>query len=435
MTARGASLRNAAVRGTSRLTSRGWGLFATAAVCAALAYGSGRVELLYAACFAALVTGCSLLVVRIRSLRLDVTRTFTPHVVSENMRVTVHVDVANRSHSRTTPATWTDRLPWPPGVAGPGRLPALSPQGRGYTIRGSSTRLEYTVRPPQRGIFDIGPFEVEHGDPFAIARSNATLDGAQKLIVTPAISDLGDSAQLEASGDGQARLLQRHAFGNDDDLMTREYRRGDALRRVHWRASARHGELMVRQEEQRGFPEARLLLDTRRDGYRDAWSDLGLEHGRSESFEWAVRMFASIGVKLHRSGYLVRLIETAPTQIAPIGDPGQGAGADFDFLVSLAGVELLWSSDAGTPGDLSSTEEAMTSSVFAVLAEPDATTLSWICSQRRPYEAGVAFVIGRSDRAVEALASAGWTTVQAQVTDDPIDVWADSAAWRTGGAA
>ena len=45
--------------------------------------------------------------------------------------------------------------------------------------------------------------------------------------------------------------------------MTREYRHGDPMRRVHWAATARHGELMVRQEESVTTPEATIILDQR----------------------------------------------------------------------------------------------------------------------------------------------------------------------------
>ena len=49
--------------------------------------------------------------------------------------------------------------------------------------------------------------------------------------------------------------------------MTREYRHGDPMRRVHWAATARHGQLMVRQEESVTTPEATIVLDSRLSAY------------------------------------------------------------------------------------------------------------------------------------------------------------------------
>ena len=46
-------------------------------------------------------------------------------------------------------------------------------------------------------------------------------------------------------------------------MSTREYRYGDDLRKVHWRATARTGQLMVRLEERPWRAQATLLLDTR----------------------------------------------------------------------------------------------------------------------------------------------------------------------------
>src|SRR5690606_18569135 len=127
----------------------------------------------------------------------------------------------------------------------------------------------------RRGLYAIGPFVVEHEDPFGMAVSTIALGDPDRLVVIPALTDLSEGGPSLADGDGAAQLVQRKPAGNDDDLSTREYRPGDALRRVHWRASARHGELMVRQEEHRSLPDARIIVDTRRRGYPDATTDHG----------------------------------------------------------------------------------------------------------------------------------------------------------------
>ncbi len=80
----------------------------------------------------------------------------------------------------------------------------------------------------------------------------------------------------------------------DDDVIPRAYRNGDELRRVHWRSTARYGELMVRREEQRWQDRAVLLLDSRRSAHTGS--------GPSSSFEFAVSAAASVGVHLARQG-------------------------------------------------------------------------------------------------------------------------------------
>ena len=75
-------------------------------------------------------------------------------------------------------------------------------------------------------------------------------------------------------------------------MVPRAYRDGDELRRVHWRSTARYGELMVRREEQRWRNRAVLFLDTRQNGHGG--------RGPASSFEYAISAAASIGVHLAR---------------------------------------------------------------------------------------------------------------------------------------
>lgn len=413
-------------------------MIAASVVCVLIAYGSNLSAMLYAAGFLAVLPTVSLVMVRMRRRRLSVVRAFSPSLVPAGSIATVDLAVRNLSVSRSGPAVWADRIPWRPGTAGPGELPSLAGSLPGYVNSSAAATLRYTVRPPFRGVFNIGPLEVEYTDPFGLAAGSASLGGIQPLSVVPIVIPLGGGGPSILAGDGTARLAQRRAAGNDDDLMTREYRSGDALRRIHWRASARHGELMVRQEEQRTYPEARILIDTRKYGYRDEFADLGNDDSGSGAFEWAVRMVASLGVHLHRTGFLVQVLETGPAQITPLGDANQGAGQDIDFLISLAGLRL---SDAPLPGAglIRGEEQAegLPGPIFAVVADPDLATLHWIAAQRRPFELGVAFVLGRrSASAFDALSAAGWTCVPVRETDDPALAWASISRFTgqaTGG--
>lgn len=419
------------VRGSAtRLTGRGWLLLVAAVVCVMVAYVQGRSGLLYSAGFLAALPLFALVLVRVRRLRLSVERTFTPEVIAAGEPAVVDLSVLNLSPSASNPATWADHLPWAPGTAGPGQLPSLGAAARGYTVASSALHLGYSLRPPRRGIYRIGPLSVEYGDPFGLVTGRAALGGVQPLFVTPAVSSLGEGGPLVSAGEGAARLIQRHAAGNDDDLMTREYRSGDALRRVHWRASARHGELMVRQEEQRTYPEARLIVDTLADGYVGTWS-LGEDEdgGANAAFEWAVRMVASLGVHLHRAGFLVEVSETARRQIGSLGDGSQGLGQDVDFLRSLAGVRLMRANEKITTIEDDGPMGGMAGPVFAVLSHPRPEVLAWIRMQRRPSELGVAFVVGNHpEAAVDALAAAGWVCVPASASQDPAEAWANVSA-------
>ena len=77
-------------------------------------------------------------------------------------------------------------------------------------------------------------------------------------------------------GDGRQRSL---ALAGEDDVIPRGYRYGDDLRRVHWRSTARYGELMVRREEQPQRARCTVLLDTRGIAYAGRGPGLGLRVG------------------------------------------------------------------------------------------------------------------------------------------------------------
>jgi uncharacterized protein (DUF58 family) len=427
----------AAGRGATYLTRRGWGLLCAALFCFITAYGSGLTELVYAASFLTVLPLTALTLVRLRRRRLEVVRTFVPTMVSAGSPALVEIAVHNTSAAPSGAATWADRIPWPPGTAGPGPLPALAGSVPGQFNPESSITLRYTVRPPERGVYNVGPLEIEYTDPFMLAGGSASLGGVQALSVIPATVSLGEAGPSILSGEGSARMIQRRTSGNDDDLMTREYRSGDALRRVHWRASARHGELMVRQEEQRTHPEARILLDTRRGGYGDAWADLGGHESGVGAFEWGVRMLASLGVHLHRSGFIVQVVETGPQQVEPIGETAHGAGQDIAFLLSLAEIALIEDplpDFGGAQGE--ERAEGVPGPIFAILGEAEPETLSWIAAQRRPRELGVAFVLGRrSSRTYSVLEQSGWTCVPVRETDDPALAWASITRFSASGGA
>ncbi|TPX04152.1 DUF58 domain-containing protein, partial [Schumannella luteola] len=284
--------------------------------------------------------------------------------------------------------------------------------------------LHYEVHPRRRGLFPIGPLVVEYTDPFGMARSVSACGDVDRLTVVPAVVDLPDGGPVLVDGDGAAQLIQRRAVGNDDDLTTREYRAGDALRRVHWRASARHGELMVRQEEHRSHPDARIVIDTRLTGYPDAFPDSESwpPAPHSDRFEWAVRMLASLAVHLDDSGFRVDVVESATGQVEQIGERWEGGQRIESFLTSLAAVRLLdrhhelvgASADAAGP-------------TFAILADPDAEVVDWVLRQRRPGQSGAVFAVGMRGESRERFVDNGWLCIDVRSDDDILDAWRASA--------
>lgn len=170
--------------------------------------------------------------------------------------------------------------------------------GHGWTRHAS-----YQVRADLRGRFEVGPMSVRVTDPFGLLelgrafRSTAALTVVPRTVPLPAVS-LGRG--WTGSGDERLRAA---ASGSAEDVTVRTYRRGDDLRRVHWRSSARTGELMVRREEQPWQARATVFLDDRVVAHRGA--------GPASSFETAVSVAASVATHLTQRGYTVRLVRAA----------------------------------------------------------------------------------------------------------------------------
>lgn len=405
-----------------RLTVRGWVTLVVGVGCLVVSYPVGREELIVVGAFALLLSLGALLVGRLRRPKLDVIRLFSPPVVAAGAVAHVALRLHNAGSATTPALLWNDAIPWREKQD----AQLLAPIRIGSVARRTAV-IEYEIHPPRRGLFPIGPLVVEYSDPFGMVRSLTAVGSADRLTVVPAVVDLPDGGPVLIDGDGTAQLVQRRAVGNDDDLSTREYRWGDALRRVHWRASARHGELMVRQEEHRSHPDARIIVDTRLGGYPDAApDDVGWPPSPySESFEWAVRMLASLAVHLDTSGFRVDILESGAPQVEPIGERWEGGQRIESFLTSLAALRLL---DRRREGELPTAGADATGPTFAVLSEPDDDVVDWVLRQRRPGQAGAVFAVGMRQAARERFVDSGWLCIDVEAWDDVADAWRSSSA-------
>lgn len=404
------------------LTRRGWALLLGGVCLLFAAYPANRAELLY---LGSLLAGAPLLAlafVRFRRQRMGVARRFSPAVAEAGGSVAVAVEVRNLGAARTGEATWRDEWPWVPHGTPPARLRPLA-KGSGALTRNSAELVRYTLDPPRRGVFEIGPLVVDFGDPFQLARGELVVGERQKLVVTPRVAVLPVTGQSIAADEGSARALQRRNTGGEDELMTREYRYGDPLRRVHWRASAHHGELMVRQEEQRSHAQARILLDTRRAGHRDASPPVAQEP-ESDGFEWSVSFTASLALHLQRIGFTVEVVETGRRQLASPEHPE-------DFLESLAAVSLLDDPPQRGAGNLLPDPGRALGSVFAIVADAEPHTVDRLVSQRVQFDLALAFVVDpHNELVLGPLHDAGWTCIAVRATDDLAAVWLAAAELR-----
>jgi uncharacterized protein (DUF58 family) len=111
---------------------------------------------------------------------------------------------------------------------------------------GGESLLTYRLHSTRRGLFRVGPAVVEASGPFGLARRFQVEPDARFLTVFPRTVPLGEGWPL---GHRPVHEVPRRRSLFEDPsrfLGVRPYRPGDGLRRIHWRATARSGELQVK---------------------------------------------------------------------------------------------------------------------------------------------------------------------------------------------
>jgi hypothetical protein len=227
--------------------------------------------------------------------RLGCVRQINPARVPAGQTVQVSLLIENVTRLPTSLLLAEDTVPYSLGSRPRFVLERIEREG--------SRELNYPLRSDVRGKFTVGPLRIRVADAFGLVELGRSFSTYSTLVVSPKIVPLPGTVipgSWLGDGEGRARVV---AAAGDDDTGTRPYRDGDELRRVHWRSTARYGELMVRREEQQWRNHAVLLLDTRRRAHAGS--------GTTSSFEFAVSAAASIGVHLAMHGFDGQLVTDA----------------------------------------------------------------------------------------------------------------------------
>ncbi|MGA5326301.1 DUF58 domain-containing protein [Streptomyces griseoincarnatus] len=287
------------------LTTRGRSFLAAGIAAAICAYVLGQSDLLRVGLLLAVLPLVCAAVLHRTRYRVAGSRRLSPARVPAGTEARVHLRMDNVSRMPTGLLMLQDRVPY-----------VLGPRPRFVLDRmeaGGRREVSYRVRSDLRGRYPLGPLQLRLSDPFGMCELNRSFSSYDTLTVTPRVEALPPvrlAGEAKGYGDGLQRSL---ALAGEDDVIPRGYRYGDDLRRVHWRSTARYGELMVRREEQPQRARCTVLLDTRAVAYEGA--------GPDSAFEWAVSGAASVLVHMLERGFSVRLLTDT-------GDSVPGEGAD-----------------------------------------------------------------------------------------------------------
>ena len=384
------------------LTLRGTGALIAALGCLIAANVVGSRILLYLGVFLATLTVIAALAVRLPRRSGTVSRQISTDLltVSETSRVTVRFALRAL---RVPRGLWHDVLPDAVTGDSGGEYPAESAQ------------LSYSITGVRRGVWALGPLMLRTVDPFGLAQREQAFGDTRTITVVPEVFALAPlSVRIGAAG-GTAHTSSTRLGQGSDNLSPRGYAPGDSMRRIHWRATAHRGELMVRQEEEKSSPDAVVILD--RSGSR--WASPG-DHA-DPAFETAVSLCASVALHLAAEGYSVDVLDSAGAMLGTL----RGHEDDRDGLL----VALALVTPRGEARDLATliggTPPGPLVYITGRLDEEDAALL-------RPSGAAapMLFVAEPLPGAAEAARPHGWTVTA--LGSDVAEAWDDALAARIG---
>jgi uncharacterized protein (DUF58 family) len=306
------------------VTSRGIGLICAAVALLAVGFGFGYPELTVVGTAAVVAVGFALGYAAWRP-RLDVVRTADPDRVMRGESSHVGLVVRNVSRLRGATLVAFDRCG-----------SALVPVPLLKLRAGAQTTADYPVPTDRRGVVRIGPLRVVRRDPLGLVTVPRSHGGVNQVWVYPRVYPLtAVPVGVVRSLDGR---VDRVPHGTITFDALREYVVGDELRHVHWRTTARVGELMVREHVDTSLPRLVVLLDDRLGAHPDAGRD-----GDSASFEAACEAAASVVMAAFSADLPIAL-----SLVSGATAGGRAAGAFLDLLAEatlhsdadiVAGVE------------------------------------------------------------------------------------------------
>lgn len=189
-----------------------------------------------------------------------------------------------------------------------------------------------------RGVYTLGPTVVVGSDPFGLFRIERRFVANDEVVVHPR------PRQVRLSAIGRSVMTGQRTSGRQtsDDaplvVSVREYRPGDSFQRVHWRSTAKRGQLMIKEGVNEPGVSAWIVLDA--NAAVQEWRGLNFMPGSmpvpDSTEEYAVASAASVTQQWITQGHAVGFVAHGLTtiDIAPHRGLAQRL-AVFDGLAAL----------------------------------------------------------------------------------------------------
>jgi uncharacterized protein (DUF58 family) len=182
---------------------------------------------------------------------------------------------------------------------------------------GAQHRLRWSLATSQRGVVMLPAVEIQRRDPLGLARRTSVAYPPIDVVVAPRTVPLA-MVQMGVGALGLLLMHRARQFGVGEFEGLRHYVEGDDLRLVHWKASARSTDLLVKQFSLEGARRCTVVVDT-------------ATSCDPTAFETGISIAASVVEAAYQADWAVRLATTAGV------DVGGGSGLN-GLRRTLAGV-------------------------------------------------------------------------------------------------
>ena len=253
-----------------------WFLWLLAAACFLIAWNRG-LALLYGILALLLAVLAMSYIYPLWHLRgINVSR---PRQAEAQVGGTLHLSYTLTHRHNAYHIELTDELPFAVEEDNPGHFLSHLPK---------HAELDLPVTCRQRGVFSLSRLRVACAYPFGVFRYHKTLETRPlEVTILPRTFAIGAPPMLTSRQQSVDGTIQTTGIGAQHEFAgVREYRQGDSLRQIHWAASARHQEMVVKEYEDQDRPSLLVVLD------QSAAANIG--EAPESTFETAITLCASV---------------------------------------------------------------------------------------------------------------------------------------------
>ncbi len=218
--------------------------------------------------------------------------------------------------------------------------PSLRPVGKRLHLAMLGPRSQktahYQLECNRRGYYQIGPLVLETGDVFGLHRRYRVATEPNFLLVYPKVIPLAGFDLASRRPVGEVKMSYRLFEDPTRMAGVRRYERGDPLNRIHWRATARTGELHSKIYEPTTVAGITVLLDFHQGSF-------AAKHEPVRS-ELAITAAVSLASAVFEMGQQVGLV----TNARDAADRIRQEGWDFDIRTRDAALKAAAMTETST---------------------------------------------------------------------------------------